>query len=54
MKKKIGIIIYLLICSAVIGAGIYAGEKHPADCGFCKPGIEKYNGQSEKFAGVCK
>jgi hypothetical protein len=54
MKKKIGIIFYLLICSAVISAGIYAGAKNHANCRECKLSVSKHYDESNKFAGACK
>jgi hypothetical protein len=54
MKKKIGIIFYLLICSTIVGAAIYAGEKYHSNCCECKLAIGKHCNESDKFAGAWK
>lgn len=53
MKKKIGIIAFLIVCAAVIGAAINAGENHPDNCRECKWAVGKYYNESDKFA-ACK
>ena len=54
MKKKISVVCFLLVCTAIIGAAIYAGEKHHGNCRECKLAIGKHDNESNKFAAAWK
>jgi hypothetical protein len=41
MKKKIGVVVFLLLCGLIISAAIYAGEKQHSDCRECRLAIGK-------------
>ena len=54
MKKKIGIVVYLLVCAVIIAASIYTEEKYHNNYRECKLAIGKQGNESNKFATAWK